>query len=66
MLFLPAEGHHDRSLPCATRTRSSILKEPTFHEVFGIPVQTMRRGSEVIYLGLGCFWGAGSTGTPRV
>jgi len=36
----------------------SVLKEPTFHEVFGIPVTSVPKGSEVIYLGLGCFWGA--------
>jgi peptide-methionine (S)-S-oxide reductase len=36
----------------------SVLAEPTFHEIFGIPVQTVPKGSEVIYLALGCFWGA--------
>ena len=36
----------------------SVLAEPTFHEIFGIPVQTVPAGSEVIYLALGCFWGA--------
>ena len=36
----------------------SVLAEPTFHEIFGIPVQQVPVGSEVIYLALGCFWGA--------
>ena len=36
----------------------SVLAEPTFHEIFGIPVQQVPTGSEVIYLALGCFWGA--------
>ena len=31
----------------------SVLAEPTFHEIFGIPVQTVPKGSEVIYLALG-------------
>ena len=35
-----------------------MLAEPTFHEIFGIPVQTVPAGSEVAYLALGCFWGA--------
>jgi len=36
----------------------SVLVEPTFHDVFGIPVQQVPPGSEVAYLALGCFWGA--------
>jgi peptide-methionine (S)-S-oxide reductase len=36
----------------------SVLPEPTFHEIFGIPVQNVPAGSEVAYLALGCFWGA--------
>ncbi|MDN5804352.1 MAG: peptide-methionine (S)-S-oxide reductase MsrA, partial [Microlunatus sp.] len=36
----------------------AVLAEPTFHETFGIPVQQVPAGSEVIYLALGCFWGA--------
>ena len=36
----------------------SVLAEPTFHEIFGIPVQSVPAGSEVVYLALGCFWGA--------
>ncbi len=36
----------------------SVLAEPTFHEIFGIPVNQVPAGSEVIYLALGCFWGA--------
>ncbi|MET1005318.1 MAG: peptide-methionine (S)-S-oxide reductase MsrA [Propionibacteriaceae bacterium] len=35
-----------------------VLAEPTFHEIFGIPVQTVPAGSEVAYFALGCFWGA--------
>jgi len=35
-----------------------VLADPTFHEVFGIPVQSVPAGSEVAYLALGCFWGA--------
>ena len=34
----------------------SVLAEPTFHEIFGIPVTQVPAGSEVIYLALGCFW----------
>ena len=36
----------------------SVLVNPTFHEIFGIPVQSVPAGSEVVYLALGCFWGA--------
>jgi peptide-methionine (S)-S-oxide reductase len=36
----------------------SVLVNPTFHEIFGIPVQQVPAGSEVVYLALGCFWGA--------
>src|ERR671911_2381186 len=35
-----------------------VLGNPTFHDVFGIPVQRVPEGSEVAYFGLGCFWGA--------
>jgi len=43
----------------ALRGRSrSVLVDPTFHDVFGIPVQKVPAGSEVAYLALGCFWGA--------
>src|SRR3954454_1049668 len=35
-----------------------VLANPTFHEIFGIPVQTVPAGSEVAYFALGCFWGA--------
>ena len=37
---------------------SSVLVNPTFHDVFGIPVQKVPEGSEVAYFALGCFWGA--------
>jgi len=37
---------------------SSILVDPTFHDIFGIPVQKVPEGSEVAYFALGCFWGA--------
>ena len=36
----------------------SVLVNPTFHDVFGIPVQKVPAGSEVAYFALGCFWGA--------
>jgi peptide-methionine (S)-S-oxide reductase len=36
----------------------AVLREPTYHEIFGIPVQSVPAGSEVAYLALGCFWGA--------
>ena len=36
----------------------SVLPNPTFHEIFGIPVQKVPANSEVAYLALGCFWGA--------
>ena len=36
----------------------SVLVNPTFHDIFGIPVQRVPEGSEVAYFGLGCFWGA--------
>ena len=37
---------------------SSVLVNPTFHDIFGIPVQKVPDGSEVAYFALGCFWGA--------
>lgn len=37
---------------------STVLVNPTFHDIYGIPVQKVPEGSEVIYLALGCFWGA--------
>ncbi|MGI8456960.1 MAG: peptide-methionine (S)-S-oxide reductase MsrA [Propionibacteriaceae bacterium] len=45
----------DRALAGRERT---VLADPTFHEIFGIPVQSVPAGSEVVYLALGCFWGA--------
>jgi len=36
----------------------AVLADPTFHEIFGIPVQSVPAGSEVAYFALGCFWGA--------
>ena len=36
----------------------SVLVNPTFHEIFGIPVQQVPEGSDVAYFALGCFWGA--------
>ena len=37
---------------------SSVLVNPTFHDIFGIPVQKVPENSEVAYFALGCFWGA--------
>ena len=37
---------------------SSVLVNPTFHDIFGIPVQKVPDGSEVAYFAIGCFWGA--------
>ncbi|GAA2111091.1 peptide-methionine (S)-S-oxide reductase MsrA [Microlunatus panaciterrae] len=37
---------------------TSVLAQPTFHEIFGTPVDVTPAGSEVAYLALGCFWGA--------
>ena len=45
----------EQALPGRSR---SVLVDPTFHDVFGIPVQKVPEGSEVAYLALGCFWGA--------
>jgi len=45
----------ERALPGRDR---ALLAEPTFHEVFGLPVQSVPAGSEVGYFALGCFWGA--------
>ena len=45
----------DRALPGRS---TPVLRDPTFHDVFGIPVQAVPAGSEVAYLALGCFWGA--------
>ncbi|MBA8794558.1 peptide-methionine (S)-S-oxide reductase [Friedmanniella endophytica] len=43
----------------ALRGRSTpVLTQPTFHTVFGTPVDATPEGSEVAYFGLGCFWGA--------
>ncbi len=36
----------------------AVLADPTFHEIFGIPVQSVPAGSEVAYFAIGCFWGA--------
>jgi peptide-methionine (S)-S-oxide reductase len=36
----------------------AVLADPTYHEIFGIPVQTVPAGSEIAYFALGCFWGA--------
>ena len=53
------EVDHDRPRCSALRGRDrSVLVNPTFHDVFGIPVQRVPEGSEVAYFGLGCFWGA--------
>jgi peptide-methionine (S)-S-oxide reductase len=45
----------DRALPGRS---TSVLVNPTFHDIFGIPVQKVPDGSEVAYFALGCFWGA--------
>ena len=45
----------DKALPGRS---STILVNPTFHDIFGIPVQKVPEGSEVAYFALGCFWGA--------
>jgi peptide-methionine (S)-S-oxide reductase len=43
----------------ALRGRSaSVLVNPTFHDIYGIPVQKVPEGSEVAYFAMGCFWGA--------
>src|SRR6187200_2473596 len=43
----------------ALKGRSTpVLIDPTFHDIFGIPVQKVPEGSEVAYFALGCFWGA--------
>lgn len=43
----------------ALRGRSTPgLNHPTFHEIFGTPVDATPEGSEVAYFALGCFWGA--------
>jgi peptide-methionine (S)-S-oxide reductase len=45
----------EKALPGRDR---EVLANPTFHEIFGIPVQRVPTGSEVAYFALGCFWGA--------
>jgi peptide-methionine (S)-S-oxide reductase len=45
----------EKALPGRDR---EVLADPTFHEVYGIPVQSVPAGSEVAYFALGCFWGA--------
>jgi peptide-methionine (S)-S-oxide reductase len=45
----------DKALPGRS---SSVLVNPTFHDIFGIPVQKVPENSEVAYFALGCFWGA--------
>ena len=45
----------EKALPGRDR---GVLANPTFHEIFGIPVQSVPAGSEVAYFALGCFWGA--------
>jgi len=41
-----------------TGRERSVLPDPTFHDIFGIPVQSVPATSEVAYFALGCFWGA--------
>ena len=43
----------------------AVLVDPTFHEIFGIPVQSVPTGSEVAYFALGCFWGRRSCSGRR-
>ena len=45
----------EKALPGRDR---EVLADPTFHEIYGIPVQSVPAGSEVAYFALGCFWGA--------
>src|SRR5688500_1015853 len=45
----------EKALPGRSSTN---LVNPTFHDIFGIPVQKVPEGSEVAYFGFGCFWGA--------
>lgn len=45
----------DRALPGRDQP---VLAQPTFHEVFGIPVDSTPAGSATCDLALGCFWGA--------
>ena len=37
---------------------TTVLERPTFHSVFGTPVDATPEGSQVAYFALGCFWGA--------
>ena len=57
-VLLPQQVHPGRAGPGPARPRSSVLVNPTFHDIFGIPVQKVPEGSEVAYFALGCFWGA--------
>ncbi|SDE04986.1 peptide-methionine (S)-S-oxide reductase MsrA [Auraticoccus monumenti] len=45
----------DRALPGRD---TPVLSETLVHEVLGTPLDPVPAGSEVAYLGLGCFWGA--------
>ncbi|HYP44771.1 MAG TPA: peptide-methionine (S)-S-oxide reductase MsrA [Propionibacteriaceae bacterium] len=45
----------ERALPGRDR---AVLADPTYHEIFGIPVHSVPATSEVAYFALGCFWGA--------
>ena len=43
----------------ALRGRTTpILDSPTYHTIFGHPLDRVPDGAEVAYFGLGCFWGA--------
>ena len=57
MLFTSKKSIIDPDQALRGRDRS-VLVNPTFHDIFGIPVQKVPEGSEVAYFGLGCFWGA--------
>ena len=37
---------------------TAILPRPTYHDVFGLPVDKVPAGAQVAYFGLGCVWGA--------
>lgn len=51
----PAMISADQALPGRDEP---VLRQPTFHEVFGVPVDSTPAGSSTCHVALGCFWGA--------
>jgi len=45
----------DTALPGRSTT---VLTQPTWHEVFGLRVDQVPAGTQLAHVAMGCFWGA--------